>query len=128
MDRGQVNEWVVAYERVWRTAGTEALAAIFSPQVGYRQGPYGEPVVGLLSMARMWEAEREGADEVFGMVNDVVAVEGDTAVVRVEVEYGDPVTEQYRDLWILSFDDDGRCRWFEEWPFPRPADGGHGGG
>jgi hypothetical protein len=122
MDRVQVSDWVAGYERVWRTPGTEALATIFSPQVGYRQGPYREPVVGFPALAQMWEAERDGADEVFDMVSEVVAVEGDTAVVRVEVGYGDPVTEHYRDLWILSFADDGRCRWFEEWPFLRPAD------
>lgn len=25
--------------------------------------------------------------------------------------------ERYRDLWIVRFDEDGRCREFEEWPF-----------
>jgi hypothetical protein len=33
----------------------------------------------------------------------------------VEVTYGDPVEEEFRDLWIMRFDEDGRCRSFEEW-------------
>jgi hypothetical protein len=47
----------------------------------------------------MWEAEREGPEEVFAMDSEVVAVEGDTGVACLEVRYGDPVRQTYRDLW-----------------------------
>lgn len=117
MDRKQVAGWVAAYERAWRTAGTQVLATIFTPDASYLQGPYHKPVVGLSAIAAMWEDERAGPDEVFEMTSGVVAVEGDTAVVRVEVRYGDPVGQEYRDLWIIRFAGDGRCRSFEEWPF-----------
>ncbi|MEU6019929.1 YybH family protein [Micromonospora sp. NPDC048871] len=123
MDREQVTGWIAAYERAWRTPGTEALATIFTEQASYRQGPYRKPVVGLPAIARMWEAERDGPDEVFQMTSEVVAVEGDTAVARLEVRYGDPVDQEYRDLWIMRFAEDGRCASFEEWPFwpPKPT-------
>ncbi|RUL92222.1 nuclear transport factor 2 family protein [Verrucosispora sp. FIM060022] len=117
MDREQVTGWISAYEQAWRTPGTEALATIFTEQASYRQGPYREPVVGLPAIARMWEAERDGPDEVFQMTSEVVAVEGDTAVARLEVRYGAPVDQEYRDLWIMRFAADGRCASFEEWPF-----------
>jgi ketosteroid isomerase-like protein len=115
--REYVAGWVAAYERAWRAPGTSALEGIFTPDATYRQGPYDEPVTGLPAIARMWEAERDGPNEVFGMTSDVVAVDGDTAVVRVEVGYGNPVRQEYRDLWVLRFAGDGRCAWFEEWPF-----------
>jgi ketosteroid isomerase-like protein len=117
MDRTQVVSWVAAYERAWRTPGTDALAAIFTADASYLQGPYRQPVIGLPAIAQMWEHERDGPDEVFQIASDVVAVETDTAVVRVEVRYGDPVQQEYRDLWIMHFVEDGRCRAFEEWPF-----------
>jgi ketosteroid isomerase-like protein len=117
MDRQRVAAWVAAYERAWRTPGTDVLAEIFTPDAVYRQGPYHEPVVGLPAIGRMWEQERDGPDEVFQMTSEVVAVDGDTAVVRLEVYYGDPVEQEYRDLWIVRFAEDGRCRSFEEWPF-----------
>ena len=117
MDREQVAGWVDAYERAWRAPGTAALAGIFTPGASYRQGPYDEPVTGLAAIGVLWEAEREGPGEVFGMTSDVIAVDGDTAVVRVEVSYGDPVRQEYRDLWIVRFAADGRCASFEEWPF-----------
>ena len=41
---------------------------------------------------------------------------------RVEVVYAH---ERWRDLWVLRFDDDGRCRAFEEWPFAPDQPDGH---
>ena len=38
-------------------------------------------------------------------------------MVRAEVGYGDPPSQEYRDLWVIRFAGDGRCTWFEEWPF-----------
>jgi hypothetical protein len=79
--------------------------------------PYEEPAVSLTEIAALWERERHGADEPFEMSYDIVAADGDTAVVRVEVTYGEPRPAEYRDLWIVRFAADGRCREFEEWPF-----------
>jgi hypothetical protein len=77
--------------------------------------PYEEPARGLEAIAALWEREREGPDEGFEMTHEIVAVEGDTGVVRVEVSY-ERGTE-YRDLWLIRLGPDGRCRDFEEWPF-----------
>jgi ketosteroid isomerase-like protein len=120
MQRDQVETWVDRYERAWRTPGTDALAELFAEEASYSQGPYRESLHGLRAIGEMWEAERDGSDEVFTMESAVVAVDGDTAVVRIEVRYGDPVQE-YRDLWIMQFDANGRCRRFEEWPYAPDA-------
>ncbi|MGI5212344.1 YybH family protein [Plantactinospora sp. CA-290183] len=120
MDRARVTEWIDGYERAWRTAGTEPLATLFTPDASYLQGPYREPVTGLAEIARMWDAEREGPAEAFGMTSEIVAVDGDVAVARIEVEYGAPTHQRYRDLWIMRFAPDGRCAAFEEWPFAPP--------
>jgi ketosteroid isomerase-like protein len=117
MDREHVARWIAAYEAAWRAPGADALTGIFTPDSTYLQGPYEEPVVGLPAIARMWDREREGPDEVFQLASDIIAVDGDTAVVRVDVSYGDPVTQEYRDLWLVRFAADGRCAAFEEWPF-----------
>jgi ketosteroid isomerase-like protein len=117
ISREQVEDWVARYERAWRAAGTEPLGELFTEDATYRMSPYEEPFVGLARIAEMWDAEREGPDEAFGMTSEIVAVDGDTAVVRVEVSYGDPVDREYRDLWVIRFADDGRALAFEEWPY-----------
>jgi mannose-6-phosphate isomerase-like protein (cupin superfamily) len=51
------------------------------------------------------------------MTSEVVACTGATGVVRAHVAYGDPVTQEYRDLWVVTVGDDGLVTRFEEWPF-----------
>jgi hypothetical protein len=62
------------------------------------------------------------------MAREILAVDGATAVVRVSVDYGGEGTtpaQRWRDLWIIRFDDDGRCAAFEEWPFAPGQRDGH---
>jgi len=113
----RIEAWVAAYERAWRTVGTEALRELFADDASYRMSPYEEPARGIAAIAELWERERESPDEPFEMSHAIVAAEGDTAVIRVEVRYGGPERLRYRDLWIVRFAADGRCREFEEWPF-----------
>ena len=63
----------------------------------------------------MWSASATGPDEAFTLTASVVAEQGDTAVVRVEVEYAR--AREYRDLWVVAFDANGLCVDFEEWPY-----------
>jgi hypothetical protein len=116
-DRTVVSRWLARYEAAWRAPGTEGLAGIFTPGATYRHSPYAQPVVGLDAIRRMWDADRDGPGEVFTLGTEIVAVDGMTAVVRAEVRYGDPVRQEYRDLWVIRLGDDGRCSWFEEWPY-----------
>ena len=50
----------------------------------------------------------------FTLRSEVVAVDGDIAVVRVVVQYREPLRQEYTDLWIVRPDDQGRCLSFEE--------------
>jgi ketosteroid isomerase-like protein len=117
MNRDDVERWVRGYEQAWRTPGTDALSTLFTPDASYLHSPYDRPLAGRAAIAADWEEQRDGSDEIFRMQSSIVAVEGAVAVVRTDVRYGDPVTQEYRNLWVLEFDQDGRCRRFEEWPF-----------
>jgi ketosteroid isomerase-like protein len=109
--------WVALYEQLWRTPGTDGLDRLFADDATYLHSPYEPPVSGLAAIAADWERGRDGADEEFTMSPEVVAVDGNTAVARVLVRYGVPQNQEYLDLWVVRFDDSGRCTWFEEWPF-----------
>lgn len=116
-DRAMVSRWLAGYEAAWRAPGTDGLAGIFTDDATYLHSPYEEPVAGLDSIRRMWDEDRQCPGEVFSLATEILAVDGPTAVVRAEVRYGDPVRQEYRDLWIIQMRDDGRCSWFEEWPY-----------
>jgi ketosteroid isomerase-like protein len=114
-DRSGVETWIGAYERAWRSAGADSLAELFTEDATYRMSPYEKPAIGLEAIGKLWERERTGPDEEFEMRHRIVAVDDDIAVVRIEVDYAGDA--EYRDLWIVRFAADHRCREFEEWPF-----------
>ena len=133
MDRAQLTDWIAAYERAWRTPGTEVLAELFTEDASYSTAPYETRHVGLEAIAEMWEAERLGPDEAFEMTSEVLAVEGDTGVARVTVDYKRAADKEgrvhrqqkeYRDLWVVRLNDAGLCSHFEEWPFWPPGQEG----
>jgi SnoaL-like protein len=117
VDRAGFADWIAAYERAWRTPGTDVLAELFAAGATYSPGPFEPTARGLDEIATLWERERKGPDEPFRMTSEIVAVEGDAGVARVEVWYDDPPPRHYRDLWVVGLDDSGRCAHFEEWPF-----------
>jgi hypothetical protein len=123
LTRDQLESWIADYELAWRTPGTDALSELFAPNATYTTAPYENPFSGLPAIAELWDAGRDGPDEEFSMASEVVAVEGDTGVARVEVRYGATGSE-YRDLWIVRLDEEGRCTHFEEWPFWPPGQKG----
>jgi ketosteroid isomerase-like protein len=124
-DRSSVARWVEGYERAWRTPGVAGLSALFTEDVSYLPSPWAAPIEGLDRLSRFWDDERAGADEEFVLAAEVVAVDGEVAVVRVQLDYADDEVRQWRDLWVIRFAADGRCRAFEEWPFAPGQRDGH---
>jgi len=121
MDHRAVTQWVASYERVWRSPGTDGLAELFTSDATYLTSPWATAIEGLSAIEVFWDAGREGPEEQFTMTSDVLAVEDDTAVVRVAVEYADPASGTWLDLWVLRFAENGRCSSFEEWPIAPPS-------
>lgn len=122
MDSASLQQWIEQYERAWRTEGTDVLAELFTDDVVYSASPWADPITGLAALGEFWDAQRESAAEQFSMTSEIVALDGSVGVVRVSVEYGSG--DRWRDLWIVRFDEDGRCAAFEEWPFaPNDSDG-----
>ena len=105
--------WVQAYEDGWRAQDAAVVRRLFTEQAAYRRSPYEPPLVGHQAIERFWLAD----DDTFTMSAHPVAVEEATAVVRVLVRYGDPVSQEYTDLWLLRFAADGRVEDFEEWAY-----------
>jgi ketosteroid isomerase-like protein len=114
--RQEVEHWIRGYERAWRSPGTDALGELFTEDATYRLSPYQDAVTGLEEIGAMWERERDGPDEEFEMTSDIFAVDGDRAVVAVEVHYGSEARPEFRDIWLLRFER-GRCAHFEEWAY-----------
>ena len=114
MERDAVVKWVAEYERAWRQEDVEAVADLFAANAAYRVSPYEPSAVGHDAIKALW---LEDAGRRFSMSASVVAVEGEVAVVRVDVVYETPDVEEYKDVWILRFDSNGRVADYEEWAY-----------
>jgi ketosteroid isomerase-like protein len=114
VDRDDVMQWVAGYERAWRDGDIVAVTRLFTEDARYRPSPYAESKVGHAAIQAFW---RDDEGKPFTVTAEPVAVEGRDAVARLEVRYGDPVTQEYRDLWVLRFAPDGRVEDFEEWAY-----------
>jgi ketosteroid isomerase-like protein len=114
MSRDEVMRWVAGYERAWRDGDLDAVAELFTEDARYRRSPYEQPEVGHAAIRVFW---RDDEGQTFTVRAQPVAVDGRDAVVRLEVRYGDPVRQEYRDLWVLRFAADRRVEDFEEWAY-----------
>lgn len=106
--------WVAEYERSWRDGDLAGVETLFTPDAHYRASPYEAAKVGHAEIRAFWLDDQ---GETFTVRAEPVAVEGHAAVVRLEVRYGRPVRQEYRDLWVLRFAEDGRVHDFEEWAY-----------
>ena len=115
VDRDTVRQWVAAYEDAWRSGDDDAVERLFTPDARYARSPYDpEELHGHAAIRGFWLVD-EGAT--FTVTAEPLAVEGDVAVVRLEVRYLEPEAQEYRDLWVLRFAPDGRVADFEEWAY-----------
>jgi ketosteroid isomerase-like protein len=106
--------WVAGYERAWRDGDLAAIAGLFTEDARYRPSPYEDARVGHAGIRAFW-LDDDG--KAFTVRAEPVAVEGRAAVVRLDVRYGPPAGQEYRDLWVLRFAEDGRVEDFEEWAY-----------
>lgn len=121
MDRAHVEGWIRAYERAWRSGDAEAVAALFTAGATYRASPLAPPMRGTDAIVARWRAESDPAER-WELTSEVLAVDGQIAVARLDVRYSAPRAVRYLDLWVMRFAGDGRCEEFEEWWWSDPPE------
>jgi ketosteroid isomerase-like protein len=119
--RDELTGWIGAYEAAWRSG--EGVHRLFTPDARYRSSPYMDPYAGIAAIEEFWKRETDEGEE-FTVDSEIVAIEGDTGVVRLEVDYTAPEQRHYRDIWIVTLGAEGLCTAFEEWPFWPPGSDG----
>jgi hypothetical protein len=117
MTRDDVQRWLDAYVEAWRSYEPGAIGDLFAPEAEYRYQPYAEPVVGRDAIVADWLAEPDPPDS-WSASYAPYAVEGDHAVAVGESRYRRPdgsFRTLFYNVWLLRFDDAGRCTEFVEY-------------
>ncbi len=120
IDRASVAQWLKDYVSAWKSYDPVAVGALFSENAGYRYNPYDEPIRGRDAIVEAWTNPKY-RDEPGSFEADYqpLAVDGSTAVAHGRTNYfeadGKTIQRQFDNIFVLQFDDDGRCVDFCEW-------------
>jgi hypothetical protein len=118
MTHEQVAQWLAAYSKAWETYDPKAIGDLFSADAAYYYFPFDDPTRGREAIVASWLESPDAKGRYKGEYQPVV-VEGNRAAAQGESRYfagdGKTLEREYRNLFLLTFDDEGRCSEFCEW-------------
>jgi hypothetical protein len=118
-----VNAWLEAYSRAWETYDPQAIGDLFSADAAYYYTPYSEPVRGREAIVAAWRAEPDAPGTYNGRYA-LLAMDGNLAVANGRSRYfeadGATAKAEFDNIFVLRFDDDGRCAEYREWFMEKP--------
>lgn len=123
MDQQSLQAWLDKYVAAWRSYEPKQIGDLFSKDALYFYSPFDEdkPLRGREAIVADWLAEPDAAGS-WEARYVPVAVEGNVGVAQGRTRYVRPdgsTDREFDNIFVLHFDEDGRCSRFTEW-FMRP--------
>lgn len=113
MNKENIAAWVENYRRAWQTNNPKHIARLFARDAAYYRDPFAKPWQGRDEITREWLAHADAPGD-YEFRYEVIGTGRDTGVVRGWTKYNHPPRE-YSNIWLIRFDDAGRCVEFTEW-------------
>jgi ketosteroid isomerase-like protein len=113
----RVQAWCDAYVEAWRSYDANAIGELFAADARYAYHPYDEPLRGREAIVESWLDDRDDPGSWEASYAPSM-LDGDRAIVTGETSYSNG--RRFSNLWVLAFDEDGRCREFVEWFIEHP--------
>lgn len=126
MDRKSLQLWLDKYVEAWRTYDPAQIGELFSGDALYFYSPWDEdnPIRGREAIVAEWRREPDASGSWEAHYAPLV-VEGNVAVAQGRTRYVRPdgsIDRQFNNIFVLHFDEAGRCERFTEWYMqPRSA-------
>jgi ketosteroid isomerase-like protein len=122
VERADVDRWLERYVEAWKSYDRASIADLFSEDAEYRYHPYDDAIRGREAIVESWLEEPDELGT-FEAEYAAIAVDADVAVASGTTTYRAPdgsIDSVYDNLFVLRFDDEGRCHSFTEWFMKRP--------
>jgi hypothetical protein len=118
-----VSLWLSNYVEAWKTYDPETIRNLFSEDAHYYYSPYSEPVEGREAIVASWLENRDKTGTYTGDYR-MIASNGNLAVANGHSVYfgedGKTPVREYDNIFVMEFDDTGRCSLFKEWYMKKP--------
>ena len=117
MERKSFERWLEKYGRAWRERNAQAAAALYAEDGSYQVTPFVEAMRGHPAIFEYWSHVAETQRDIqFGY--EILAVTAEIGVARwwasfVIVPQG--LQTKLDGIFVISLDDNGRCRSLREW-------------
>ena len=125
LTEANVAAWLASYAQAWETYDPDAIGDLFTEDATYAYHPFEEPVRGRLAIVASWLESKDVPGTYEGHY-EPVAIQGDLAVANGRSRYFKDASKadlarEYDNLFLIRFDDHGRCRSIREWYMGRPG-------
>jgi len=112
-----LKRWLDEYGRVWEQGDADASGRLYTEDVKYYETPFSQPVEGREAVQN-YCIEAAGAQRDVRFSHEPYVMTGDTGIARwhssfVRVPSGLGV--DLDGVFVLRFDENGRCRELREW-------------
>lgn len=122
LTRDAFASWLERYIEAWRSNDAEAIGDLFSADCSYSFDGGHTHTVGREAIVEAWLGEEERGS--WEAAYEPLAVEGEVHVGLGSTRYFDEgglVRDEYSNIFVCRFDDDGRCSDFAEWYLRAPG-------
>ena len=123
LTRDQFAAWLDRYLAAWRSGDTDEIGELFSDDVVYSQNGGQTSITGREAVVAHWleaayepEAEWEASYEPLAIEEQVHVAVGSTRYTRQ-----DGVREDFSNIFVIRFDEDGRACDLREWWMRAPS-------
>jgi ketosteroid isomerase-like protein len=126
LDKQLVSRWLDAYVQAWQTYDATAIGELFSEDATYAWHPWdsGDDLVrGRQQIVQAWLRDKDRPDS-YQAEYAPLAVDGDLAIATGKTRYyknDRTLDREYHNMFVLRFDDAGRCTAFTEWFMKTPS-------
>jgi ketosteroid isomerase-like protein len=126
VDEATVARWLTDYVAAWESYDSEAIGQLFSRDAVYRWHPWDgsdEAVHGREAIVASWLQDRDAAGSWAAEYHPWLVHEDRAVAVGMSryFEADGSVKQEYHNVFLLAFDEDGRCREFTELFMLRPT-------
>jgi len=117
MNHDQFQAWLDRYVGAWKSYERQQIADLFAENAQYRYHPQDDPVQGREAIIASWLDDRDEPGT-YDAHYEPLAIDGDVHVARGVSRYfhaTGKLHDEYCNIYVCRFDDDGRCTDFTEY-------------